>query len=77
MLGTFVAWMGGLLTAGRAARGRSTSLGALATPVLGGTLGVTVAVQLAQLGIYLPVTAGAAYAFTLTVLAVVAIARKT
>jgi len=77
MLGTFVAWMGGLLTAGRAARGRSTSLGALATPVLGATLGVTVAVQLAQLGIYLPVTVGAAYAFTLTVLAVVAIARKT
>src|SRR6266550_3443166 len=75
MLGTFVAWMGGLLTAGRAARGGATSLRALAAPVLGGTLGVTVVVQLAQLGIYLPVTVGAAYALTLTVLAVVAIAR--
>jgi hypothetical protein len=76
MLGTFVAWMGGLLTAGRAARGGATSLRALATPVLGGTLGVTVVVQLAQLGIYLPVTVGAAYALTLTVLAVVAIAHQ-
>jgi hypothetical protein len=77
MLGTFVAWMGGLLTAGRAARGGPSSIAALATPVLGGTLGITVAAQVARLGIYLPVTVGAAFALTLTVLAVVAIARKT
>jgi hypothetical protein len=76
MLGTFVAWMGGMLTAGRAARGGPTSLVALATPVLGGTLGITIGLQLGRLGIYLPVAAGAAFAATLTVLAVVAIARK-
>jgi hypothetical protein len=76
MLGTFVAWMGALLTASRATRGGPTSLAALATPVLAGTLGVTIVVQLARLGISLPVTAGAAYVLTLTVLAVVAIARK-
>ncbi|HEY3280624.1 MAG TPA: hypothetical protein VGJ83_08925 [Gemmatimonadales bacterium] len=76
MLGTFVAWMGGLLTAGRAARGGPTTLVALATPVLGGTVAITAAAQLAHLGVYLPVAAGAAYALTLTVLAVVAIARK-
>ena len=76
MLGTFVAWMGGMVTAGRAARGGPTSLIALATPVLGGTLGITAGVQLARLGIYLPVAAGAAFTATLTVLAVVAIARK-
>jgi len=76
MLGTFVAWMGGMLTAGRAARGGPTSLVALATPVLGGTLGITIGVQLGQLGIYLPVAAGAAFTATLTVLAVVAIARR-
>jgi hypothetical protein len=76
MLGTFVAWMGGLLTAGRAARGGVTSLAALAMPILGGTVGITAVVQLARLGVYLPVAAGAAYALTLTVLAVVAIARK-
>jgi len=76
MLGTFVAWMGGLFTAGRAARGGPTSLVALATPVLSGTLGITAGVQLGHLGIYLPVAAGAAFTATLTVLAVVAIARK-
>jgi hypothetical protein len=76
MLGTFAAWMGGLLTAGRAARGRPTSLVALATPILGGALVITAAVQLAHLGVYLPVAAGAAFTATLTVLAVVAIARK-
>jgi hypothetical protein len=76
MLGTFVAWMGGLLTAGRAARGGPTSLLVLATPVLVGALVVTAAAQLARLGVYLPVAAGAAFTATLTVLAVVAIARK-
>jgi hypothetical protein len=77
MLGTFVAWMGGMYTAGRASRGGSSSLVALATPVLGGAIGVTLVVELAHLGIYLPVAAGAAFAFVLTVFAVVAIARKT
>jgi len=76
MLGTFVAWMGGLLTAGRAARGGPTSLLALATPVLLGAFAVTAAALLARVGVYLPVAAGAAFTATLTVLAVVAIARK-
>src|SRR6266545_6050768 len=79
MLGTFVAWMGALMTAARATRGGGgpTSLAPLAPPVVAGTLGVTVVVQLAHVGVYLPVTAGAAYVLTLTVLAVVAIARQT
>ncbi|MGH7419167.1 MAG: hypothetical protein ACREKB_15440, partial [Candidatus Rokuibacteriota bacterium] len=76
MLGTFVAWMGGMYTAGRAARGGPTSLVALATPVVGGAVGITIGLQLGHLGIYLPVAAGAAFTATLTVLAVVAIARK-
>ena len=75
MLGTFVAWMGGMYTAGRAARG-PTSLVALAIPLLVGALAITIGAQLGQLGIYLPVAAGAAFTTTLTVLAVVAIARK-
>jgi len=75
MLGTFVAWMGGMYTAGRAARG-GTSIVSLATPLLGGAVVITAALQVARLGIYLPVAAGAGYAVTLTVLAVVAIARK-
>ncbi len=76
MLGTFVAWMGGMYTAGRAARG-GTSIVSLATPLLGGAVVIAAAVQVAHLGIYLPVAAGAAFAFVLTVFAVVAIARKT
>src|SRR5438034_11511993 len=76
MLGTFSAWMGGLYTAGRAARGGSTSLAALAMPLLVGAVGLTVVAQLAHLRIYLPAAAGAAFTVTLTVLAVVAIARK-
>ena len=76
MLGTFAAWMGGMYTAGRAARGGPTSLAALATPLLAGALAITLGVQFGRLGIYLPVAAGAAFAATLTVLAVVAIARK-
>ena len=76
MLGTFSAWMGGMYTAGRAARGGPTSLVALATPLLGGAVAITIGVQLAHLGVYMPVAAGAAFTATLTVLAVVAIARK-
>jgi hypothetical protein len=78
MLGTYAAWMGGMLTAGRAARvGESgTSLGALALPVLAGAVVIAAGLVLARLPIYLPVAAGAAFAATLTVLAVVAIARK-
>jgi hypothetical protein len=76
MLGTFVAWMGGMLTAGRAARGGDPSLGALALPVLTGAVVIAAGLVLARLPIYLPVAAGAAFTATLTVLAVVAIARK-
>src|SRR5437667_9441899 len=76
MLGTFAAWMGGMYTAGRAARG-AVSLGSLATPLLGGAVVLAAVAQFAHLGVYLPVAAGAAFTATLTVLAVVAIARKT
>ena len=76
MLGTFVAWMGGLLTAGRAARGAATTLGGLAMPILAGTILLTAIAGIARLGIYVPVAAGAAYTISLTVLAVVAIAPR-
>ena len=72
----FSAWMGGMYTAGRAARG-AVSLGSLATPLLGGAVVLAAVAQFAHLGVYLPVAAGAAFTATLTVLAVVAIARKT
>jgi len=75
MLGTYSAWMGGMYTAARAARG-GTSLVTLATPLLSGAVVVAAVAQLAHLGISLPVAAGAGFAVTLTGLAVVAIARK-
>ena len=76
MLGTFVAWMGGLLTAGRAARGRDVAVAALALPVVLGAAILALIVTLARLHVYLPVAAGGGFALVLSVLAIAAIARK-
>lgn len=76
MLGTFVAWMGGLLTAGRAARGGDVAVAALALPVVLGAAILALVVTLARLHVYLPVAAGGGFALVLTVLAIAAIARK-
>jgi len=74
-LGTFVAWMGALLSATRAARGPAT-FAQLATPLVASAVIVTIVARLAGLPVLLPVMAGAGYALTLTVLAVAGIARK-
>ena len=75
MLGTFVAWMGGLVTARRAARGGDASIRALALPVVLG--GVSSGIGLALGGVMaMPVAAGAGFVFTLVVFALVAIARR-
>jgi len=76
MLGTFLAWMGGLVTAGRAARGGDVAIRALALPILVGAAVLAIVVTLARLHIYLPVAAGAGFALVLTGFAVVAITRK-
>lgn len=76
MLGTFVAWMGGLITAGRAARGGDVSIRALALPVVIGAVAIALGLTLGRVGVYLPVAAGAGFTLALTVFAVVAIARK-
>jgi len=76
MLGTFLAWMGGLVTAGRAARGGDVAIGALALPVVIGAAAVGLVATLARLPVYLPVAAGAGFALVLTGFAVVAITRK-
>jgi len=75
MLGTFVAWMGALVTAGRAARGGDVSLRALALPVVIGAAAIGAGLAVGRLA-YLPVAAGAGFSLALTVFAVVAIARK-
>ncbi len=76
MLGTFLAWMGGIVTAARARRGAEISIRALALPVVVGAAAVALILTLARPHIYLPVGAGAGFAVVLTGRALGAIVRK-
>ncbi len=77
MLGTYLAWLGGLLWAQRHTRGGGdVSIGRIALPVVAGAVALAAVATLARLGIVLPVAAGGGFAITLTVLAVAGIARK-
>jgi len=75
MLGTFLAWMGGIVTATQAARGEATLTRTAGPAVVGAVLLVIVA-RLAGLQLALPVQTGAGFTIALAVLAVVALARK-
>lgn len=75
MLGTFVAWMGGMLTAGRNARGPA-SLGQIATPVVLGAVVLAVVAKVTIIPVAWPVLLGGAYVVTLTALALWSIIRK-
>jgi hypothetical protein len=75
MLGTFLAWMGGMLTAARNARGE-VSMAQLAVPVVVGAVVVTAASKLLGCPAPLPAQTGAAYTVCLAALAVFANARK-
>src|SRR5690349_19902007 len=70
MLGTFLAWTGGIVSAARAARG-DTSLARAATPVLVGAVALAVVARLTRLGLVLPAEVGAGFTIALAVLAVV------
>ncbi|HYL21234.1 MAG TPA: hypothetical protein VEU74_05710 [Gemmatimonadales bacterium] len=74
MLGTFLAWMGAIVTAGAAARGETT-LARRALPVGTATVIGAVVGRLA-LSLALPVAAGGAFAVVLAAFAVLALARK-
>ncbi|MGH7615063.1 MAG: hypothetical protein ACREMW_13600 [Gemmatimonadales bacterium] len=74
MLGTFLAWMGGMLTAGRHARG-PTTLAATAMPVVIGAVVLAVVGKLAGLPVILPVLVGAAYTVSLAVLALISLRK--
>jgi hypothetical protein len=76
MLGTFAAWLGGLVTAVRARRGGNTSVLSLAFPVVMGAIGGGLGLGLTQPWIGIPVAAGAAFTATLIVFAVIAALRK-
>ena len=75
MLGTLLAWMGAIVTGGRAARGGDTAIRSLATPALLGGLGVGLGLGLAGI-LFMPIAAGAGFALTLVVFALVVLARK-
>jgi hypothetical protein len=75
MLGTFVAWMGGMLTAGRNARGPA-SLGQVATPVVLGAVVLAVVAKVTIIPVAWPVLIGGAYVVTLTAFALWSIIRK-
>lgn len=74
MLGTFLAWMGGMLTAGRYARG-TTTLSGTAIPVVIGTVALTGVGKLAGAPVILPVLVGAGYTVSLAVLALVSLRK--
>lgn len=75
MLGTFLAWMGGWLTAARNARGAAT-LAQMAVPVVIGAVVLTVAGKVLGCPVALAALTGAAYTVTLTALAVLFNVRK-
>jgi hypothetical protein len=75
MLGTFVAWMGAIVTAGRGARGGDTSIRSLAIPAVLG--GLSAGLGLGFAGVLLmPVAAGAGFVLTLLIFALVVLAGK-
>jgi hypothetical protein len=75
MLGTFLAWMGGLVTAAAHGRG-SASMPGIATPAVIGAIVLGGAGRMLGCPVALPVLIGAGYTVTLTVLALVSLVRK-
>lgn len=75
MLGTFAAWMGGIIRAGSAA-GAEVPLARRALPPVVATIIVVTVARLAGLPVALPVVAGGAFTLALAVLALVTLARK-
>lgn len=76
MLGTFVAWLGALVTAARARRGGDTAIRSIAISPLAGGAGA--ALGLAIGGVMLaPVAAGLGFTVTLILFAIIAFARRT
>src|SRR6266545_5025706 len=73
MLGTFLAWMGAIVTAGRAARGGDTAIRSLAIAPVAGGLGLGLGLGLGGI-MLMPVAAGAGFALTLVVFALAVLA---
>src|SRR5947209_20412066 len=77
MLGTFLAWMGGIVTAGQAARGaEQATLGRCALPAVAGAVVVAAIARLAGLAVSLPAATGGAFTIVVAALGLVALTRK-
>ena len=78
MLGTFLAWMGGIVTAsaGAPGGGGETTLARRAMPVVIATVIGAVVARLLAFGIALPVATGGAFTVAIAAFAIVALARK-
>src|SRR5206468_3774189 len=72
MLGTFVAWMGGIVTAA----GGETILARRVLPAVAATIVVALIVRLSGVAVELPVATGGAFTVVVAALAVLALARK-
>ncbi len=75
MLGTLLAWMGGLVTAARHAREAAT-LSGIGGPALIGAVVLAGAGKLIGCPVALPVLTGAGYTVSLTALALISLVRK-
>lgn len=75
MLGTLIGWLGGIVTAGRAARGGNTAIVSLATSPLGGGIGGALGLGLGGVTA-LPVGAGIGFLVTLAIFAIIVISRR-
>lgn len=77
MLGTFLAWMGGIVTARQAIRGAGqATLGRSALPAIAGAVLVTLIARISGLAVSLPAATGGAFTIVLAALALVALTRK-
>ena len=77
MLGTFLAWMGGIVTAGQVARGaEQATLGRCALPAVAGAVVVAAIARLAGLAVSLPAATGGAFTIVVAALGLVALTRK-
>ncbi|MBI1967193.1 MAG: hypothetical protein HYS40_04325 [Gemmatimonadetes bacterium] len=75
MLGTFLAWMGAIVTAGQSARGEPTVARMAGTVLIGTVIAVSIA-RFAGLSFTLPFEAGIGYTVILTLAGIVTLARK-
>lgn len=75
MLGTFLAWMGGLVTAGAHRRGTKSLMGIALSAIIGAIV-LVAAGKAFGCPVALPVLTGAGYTLVLTALALVSLVRK-